>query len=139
MKEFFYKISSVVLAFIVLFSSFSFVVHKHLCGDVVVDVSYVIEADSCGMDMNECTSNSSQKSVEKEPCCKDVSKIIEGNSNEQLALQGLEIEQVQFLNAFVNSYTDLFERLDVKSHSFHEYSPPLVVKDIQVLYDTFLI
>ena len=128
------------MALIVLFSSFSFTVHEHFCGGEIADVSYFIETDSCGMEMNVCEiNNSSKQEIQKEPCCKDVSKIIEGNSNEQLALQGLEIGQVEFLTAFINSYIHLFESSDTKSASFQEYSPPLVVKDISVLYDTFII
>jgi len=139
LKQILHKIASVLMAFIVLFSSFYFTVHEHVCGGEIADVSYFIEADSCGMGMNECTTDSSQQSIEKEPCCKDISKVIEGNSNDQQALQSLNIQQVQFLSLFINSHIQLFENLDTKSTFFQEYSPPIVVKDIPVLYDTFII
>jgi len=139
MKEVLYKISSVAMALLVLFSSFSFTVHKHLCGNKVADVSYMVTADSCGMEMNECTNNnSSQQEVEKEPCCKDVSEVIEGNQNQQQALQNLELQQVQFIALFVDSYINLFEEAYTATFT-KEYSPPLIVKNIQVLDEVYLI
>lgn len=139
MKEVLYKISSILMALLVLFSSFSFTVHKHICGDVVADVSYIVEADSCGMEMNVCkNNNSSEQKIEKEPCCKNISEFIEGNSNEQQALQSLEIQQAQFVIAFVDSYISLFN--EAKAATFYNnYPPPLIVKNIYKLDEVYLI
>jgi len=127
------------MALLVLFSSFSFTVHKHLCGDEISDVSYIVEAESCTMKMNVCENNdSSRQKIEKEPCCKDVSEVVEGNQNEQQALESLELEQIQFVVLFVDSYINLFEKANTDAFN-KEYSPPLIVKDIQVLDEVFLI
>jgi len=139
MKEILHKISSISMALLVLFSSFSFTVHKHMCGNEVADVSYVIEADSCGMEMNVCeNNNSSEQNIEKEPCCKNISEIVEGNQNEQQALQSLEIQQVQFVAAFINSYVSLFDEAKTAT-SYNDYPPPLIVKNIYKLDEVYLI
>ncbi len=142
LKQVLHKTGSMLLAFIVLFSSFSFTVHEHICGGEIADISFFLEADSCRMDMNECTleeTKSTEHTLKKEPCCTNHSEIIQGTDTNQQAQQTLEITQVQFLTAFVYSYRNLFRNLDTKSTSFQEYSPPIVVKDIYMLYDTFRI
>ncbi len=139
MKEVLHKISSILMALLVLFSSFSFTVHKHMCGNEVADVSYMVAADSCGMEMDVCENNNSfEQKIEKESCCKDVSEVIEGNSNEQQALQNLEIQQVQFVAAFIDSYISLFD--EAKTATFYnDYPPPLIVKNIYKLDEVYLI
>jgi len=139
MKEVLHKISSILMALLVLFSSFSFTVHKHICGGEIADVSYILQADSCGMEMNDCANdNSSQRSFEKESCCNDISEVIEGNQNEQQALQSLELEQIQFVTLFVDSYINLFKEANTPTFN-KEYAPPIVVKDIYKLDEVFLI
>ncbi len=127
------------MALLVLFSSFSFTVHTHICGNEIADVSYIIEADSCGMEMNVCKNNTtSQQKIEKEPCCKDISEVIEGNQNEQQAVQSLEIQQAQFVLAFVDSYISLFNEVETTSF-YNDYPPPLIVKNIYKLDQVYLI
>jgi len=50
MKRSFTKITSSLLALLVLLSTLSFTVESHYCGDFLVDVSYVGQADGCGME-----------------------------------------------------------------------------------------
>ncbi len=139
MKEVLHKVSSILIALLVLFSSFSFTVHTHICGEEIADVSYVFEADSCGMEMNICENNtSSQQKIKKELCCKDISEVIEGNQNEQQALQSLEIQQAQFISAFIYSYISLFN--EVKTATlYNNYPSPLIVKNIYKLDEVYLI
>ena len=138
-KQLLHKAGSILLAFIVLFSSFSFTVHEHICGGKVADTSFFFEADSCGMDMNVCeNSTSSDISVKQEPCCNDRSEIIQGNDTNQQAQQSLELPQAQFLAAFIVSYRSLFNEVKT-TPLYNEYSPPWVVKNIHKLDETYLI
>ena len=50
MEKIIKKITASILSFIVLFSSMSFAIDEHICGDQVMDVSYFGDADNCGMD-----------------------------------------------------------------------------------------
>lgn len=139
MLQFLHKIIALILAFTVLFSSFSFTVEKHICMGEITDVSYFTAADSCGMTDEDCDINDSlETKIQKEKCCNDVHELIPGNQNEQQALQSFEIEQVQFIIAYTNIYINLFEdKKDIIPYK--DYKPPLVDKDINVLYQTFLI
>ncbi len=140
LKQILHKTGSILLAFIVLFSSFSFTVHEHVCGGEVADTSFFLEADSCGMDMNVCENEpSTTQQVKKESCCDDHSEIMQGVDTNQQAQQTLELPQAQFLAAFVISYNNLFESVTAKTIQFREYAPPLVVKTIYKLDETYLI
>ena len=139
MLQFLHKILALILAFIVLFSSFSFTVEKHICMGKVIDVSYFSRADSCGMIDEDCGVNDSlETKIQKEKCCSNVQELIPGNQNEQQALQSFEIEQLQFIITYFYTYIHLFEdKNDIIPYK--NYTPPLVDKDINVLYQTFLI
>ena len=139
LKQILHKIGSITLAFIVLFSSFSFTVHEHICGGEIADTSFFLEADSCGMEMDMCENNNPlETQVKQKPCCNDHSEVIQGNHNNQQAQQSLELPQAQFLAAFIISYNSLFDEAKT-APSYNEYSPPLVVKNIYKLDETYLI
>ncbi|RNL82944.1 hypothetical protein ED312_16175 [Sinomicrobium pectinilyticum] len=137
MKKFFLKISSFLLAFLVLLSTLSFTVEKHFCGSFLVDTAIFSGADSCGMEVKQddgylCT-------VTKTSCCSDETILIQGQDTLQKAVDKELHQQVIFLKAFVYTYLNLFEGLEENVVPFRDYAPPLVVRDIQVLNDTFLI
>lgn len=54
------------------------------------------------------------------------------------AIDSFELSQVQFVLAYTYTYLGLFEE-NKEVIPFNDYSPPLVNKNIQVLYQTFLI
>ena len=144
MKQIVHKIASFSLALIVLFSSLSFTVNKHICGGEVVNTTLFVSADTCGMEMDICK-NELQKdkqttSVEKEPCCKDTMQVVQGNDTNQQAQQmNLDIAQVQFIATFVYSFV-LNYQLPTNTSKIVDYSPPpLVRNNIQSLFQVFII
>ena len=139
--QFLNKILALILAFIVIFSSLSFTVEKHVCMDEVTDVSFFTEADSCGMQDDECKPEETGEtsSFDEKNCCTNIHELIQGNQQEQQAIDGFEISQVPFIIAYAYTYLNLFED-NIDNSPFTDYSsPPLNDKDIQVLYQTFLI
>ncbi len=141
MKQFFHNILSFSLALIVLFSSFSFTVNKHLCGGEIANTTFFLSADNCGMDMQVCENSISKKqtSIDKEPCCENTSELIQGNDNNQQAQQfQLDIPQMEFLTVFVYTFISKFQETTSVS-SFVMYKPPLVYKNIQTYFQVFRI
>jgi len=139
MKDIFHKILSVILAFTVLFSSISFTVEKHVCMGEVMDFAYFVDVESCGMSVEDCEIGSDSKlKMQKEKCCQDVQELIPGNQNEQQAIDSFEFDQVRFILAYSHSFLNLLEE-NRDLVPFKYYTPPLVDKDINVLYQTFLI
>jgi len=139
MLQVLHKIIAFILALVIFFSTLSFTVEKHICMGEVTDVAYFNKADSCGILMDDCENTPpSETKIQKEKCCNDVHELIPGHQNEQQALQKLEISQVEFIFAFNLSYLNLFETNEL-STPFISYRPPLVNRNIQILFQTFLI
>ncbi len=127
------------MALVVVFSTMSFTISSHFCGDTVVDVSYFSKASSCGMEMKQDLNNK-DCSISKKNCCKDVTKVIEGQDDlKKSAFDNLSFDQQVFVASFCYSYINLFKGLHNKVIPFKNYSPPLVVKDIQALDEVYLI
>jgi len=126
------------MAFVVLFSTMSFTISEHYCGDYLVDSALFSKAESCGMEM-EVSLSVDECSIEKDNCCSDVLKQIEGQNELKTDLSNLNFEQQLFVASFIYSYVNLFEGLEENIIPFKYYSPPLLIKDIQVLDEVFLI
>lgn len=134
MKHFLTKITAFTLAFLVLFSTFSFNVDKHYCGDFLVDVSFTGEAVGCGMEMD------SKATIKKKNCCKDETLNIEGQDELQLtSFNKITFEKQQFLTAFVFSYQNLFVEQSRTQSDQRIFPPPEIYQNYQVIYQSFLI
>lgn len=134
MKHFVKKITSLALAFLVLFSTFSFTVEKHYCGEFLMDVSFMGDADDCGMNMEKVAKTT------KKNCCKDEVHQIEGQDElQQFSFTDFDLEKQQFVVAFVAFYQTLFIDKSDKKESYKDFSPPDIPIDYQVLFQTFII
>ncbi|MDX8552811.1 hypothetical protein MK851_04120 [Tenacibaculum sp. 1B UA] len=139
MKKAFHKIASILMAFVVLLSTMSFTVNSHFCGGMLVGTSYFVKAESCGMDMKQET-KSEDCSVMKKNCCQDVASVIEGQDTLKItSFDQLSFDQQVFIASFYYSYINLFEGIHNKVIPFKDYAPPLVIKDIHVLDEVYLI
>lgn len=131
------KISTTLLSFIVLFSSMSFAIDEHYCGNNLMDVSYFGDADNCGSE--EVTMNSSSSSVKQNNCCKDETTLLESsifNKEKFINLQHVDAE-VLFFKA--NSYLGTYKDIAIEIEYYTNFSPPDIAQDIQVLHQAFLI
>lgn len=131
------KISTTLLSFIVLFSSMSFAIDEHYCGNNLMDVSYFGDADNCCSE--EATMNSSSSSVKQNNCCKDETTLLESsifNKEKFINLQHIDAE-VLFFKA--NSYLGTYKDIAIEIEYYTDFSPPDIAQDIQVLHQAFLI
>ena len=120
------------MALLVLFSTVSFTVEKHFCGDVLVDISVFVEAEKCAMEAME--------TLQKKSCCKDEIDVVEGQDELKFSsFEDLDFEQQQFITAFTYTYLTCFESLPKQIIPHKDYSPPNLVFDRQVLDQVFLI
>lgn len=131
MKKLLLKLIAATLAILVLFSTFSFTVEKHFCGDFLMDVSFTGEADKCEMNHSkEVTSN----------CCKDEIAHVEGvEILQQQVEKDITFKSQQFCIAFFQSYVDNFKSYNPKNLFLKDFSPPDISEDFQVSLQCFLI
>lgn len=132
LKQVLHKVFSIAMAILVLFSTVSFTVESHYCGDTLVDVSIFAEAEKCGMESIEM--------LQKKSCCKDEVNVLQGQDElHVVSFEDLDLDLQQFLVAFTQSYLILFESLPKQIIPHKDYVPPNLIYDIQVLDEVFLI
>lgn len=129
-------ILSSALAFLVLLSTVSWTVDKHLCMGRVMDIALFHNADSCGME--EAMALMDETAIDMD-CCDDESFTIEGQDDLKLTWEEIDLDSQYFILVFTNSYYDLL--LDTSKSEVQKtcYPPPLLVHDLQVLHEVFLI
>lgn len=131
-----HKISAIVLSLLVLFSTLSFTVEKHFCGDTLIDVAVFSQAEKCAMESYQMESGA----ITKKSCCKDEVKVIQGQDELNLkSFDDLKFSDQVFLVAFTHSYSNLFDYLPELIIPFKDYNPPKIVRDIHVLDEVYLI
>ncbi len=116
------------MALLVVASTISWTVDKHLCMGRVMDISLFSHADDCGMSQN----------MEK-TCCDDESFTVKGQDDLKMSFNDLNLDQQIFIVVLVESYFNLLESNKEAPDAFKEYSPPPLIRDVQVLDQTFLI
>lgn len=138
MKDLFNKIVSVLMAFVVMFSTMSFTIDMHYCGDTLVDTAIFQKAKTCGMEESS-TDTDSECSTMKKNCCSNEQFLVEGQDEINVPNIELSYEQQLFIASFVFTYINLFEGLEEKVSLFEQYKPPLVIKEIYKIDETYLI
>jgi len=83
-------------------------------------------------------SNSNNASMQ-DSCCNDVITIIDGQDEVHQNGKQITFQQQLFITTFVYTYSALFSNKEKSIVSYRTYIPPLLIKDIQVLDETFLI
>lgn len=97
MRQFFHQIASLLMALLVLASTVSWTVDKHICMGRVMDISFFAHADDCGMDMDMETS-----------CCDDESFTVQGQDDLKISFENFDLDQQVFLISFVQTYFQRF-------------------------------
>ncbi len=149
MKNFFQKTCSFSLALLVLFSTMSFSVDKHFCGTELVDLAIfskamtcISEAKTCGVKMDHKMGhkmNHEMVADEKDSCCTNQKTELNGQDELNISFHFLDFDQQLFLTTFTYSFIYKYESSSIAEIPFRYYTPPLLVADIQVLDQVFLI
>ncbi|MGV6845530.1 MAG: HYC_CC_PP family protein [Lutibacter sp.] len=137
MKEVFKKIAAVLMALVVVLSTMSFTVSQHYCGGELVDSAVFSKAESCEMD--QTVSIQKECSIQKKNCCDDVIKRIKGKKIVKNNEVSFFNQNLIFATTFNVTYNNLFKGISRQIIPFKNYSPPLLVCDIQVTHQVFLI
>ena len=131
MKVLFFKIASFLLAVLVCLSTFSFTLEKHYCGDSLVDVSFTGTDADCGMENDDSV---------KKNCCKDEVQQVEGQHELlQASIDDFSFQKQQLLVSFFASNRDFFIVKESTEIVFNDLSPPDLLVNYCVLYQSFLI
>lgn len=134
---------SISLALLMLVSNVGFSLNTHFCGGEVVKSSFTIglhnpDCEMANMD-NTCDRNPSKEhQLAQKPCCENQHQIVQLDENATTELASININPV-FVAAFIHVFVQPLVFADQALTTFVDYSAPLTDKDIQVLFQTFLI
>ncbi|WP_407692576.1 HYC_CC_PP family protein [Psychroflexus curvus] len=132
MNLFVSKITSLLLALLVLFSTLSFTVGTHYCGNIMIDKAILSKAQTCEM-------HQEMPSEEKSECCGDEVEIIEGQDVLQFSKAEFDLDiPVEFaiFSLIHFSSTGFFAK---EIATAEVYDPPHYYQDFQILHQVFLI
>lgn len=145
------NVTSILLAFIVLFVSTGFTESKHFCGDELKSISYILKAEVCNH-KKETKEEACHKQAQEKKCCPKKKVIKKDNcctttfSNYQLdsdyisSFEKVKInkQQFDFVIAYVYAVLSTFE-VEATSKKYIQYNPPQMYRDIPILIQSFLI
>lgn len=138
MKQLANKVFAAVMALLVLLSTVSWSVDKHLCMGRTVDVALFAKAKDCGMDA--AAMETASDGVHKSPCGEE-SFTVKGQLD--LKLSGFDLDLSPHWVALPPLGSLVFTpwTIGTPSHPvpYKDYAPPLLVRDISVLQQRFLI
>ena len=72
-------------------------------------------------------------------CCTNEKVNVEGQDELKISFDSLDFQQQVFIATFSYTYLNLFQSLPKQIVAFQNYSPPLIVSDIQLEDQVFLI
>lgn len=124
------------MALLLLLSTVSWTIDKHTCMGRVMDVALFAKADSCGMD--DAMQAREDDSLENH-CCAEETLTLQGQDDLKISFNDISFDQQVFFVAFTIAYVNSLTVLEQQKLTNEYYPPPLLVKDIQLFDETFLI
>lgn len=125
------------MALFLLVSTVSWTIGMHFCGKSLVDIAFFEHAKKCGLDESS-SANSENAEWSNSSCCAYKLAVIVGQDD----LSTFHVESsivLQYLFIVSNTYSTLFGGTDVKLASYAKYLPPLLVRNVQLLDQVFII
>lgn len=124
------------MALMLLLSTVSWTIEKHTCMGRVMDVALFEKAQDCGM--GAAMEAMEDDSLENH-CCAEETLTLQGQDDLKISFNDISLDQQVFLVVFTHTYAGLFTSIEQQIGTNEYYPPPLLVKDIQLLDESFLI
>jgi len=129
-------IISALLSLLVLLSTVSWTVEKHLCMGRVVDIAFFHHAHNCGMKM---ATEASGEKLKKNHCCDNESFTIQGQDDLKLDLGEQGVQSIMLVQLLPCDYS-FHDFVSSENEATPEiYPPPLLVQNLTLLNQVFLI
>lgn len=140
MKKAVHKIVAILMVTILMVSTTSFSIYKHFCGDNLVEVSRYETRSCCPSEEDEHSKKTSNElSFSEKECCKNETEISEPPTLDNSKNFKLIKNQLVFVTSFYYSFIEKNEDFDSKTNFYNNFSPPEIVLNKQVQFQSFLI
>lgn len=138
MKSFITKFIALFMAMVVVISTTSFTIDMRYCDGHLMDTALFTSVDSCNSDIEKAVSEVCCKP--KKMCCSHEQIVIDGlDELSQTTFDDLKLNHQYLVFLWTSTYLNPFEGLEENISRFQDYSPPELVKNIQVLHEVYLI
>ena len=134
---------NIILALLILISSTGFTINSHFCRSQLKDVRIFFKADDCYKKIKtnkiHQTCHAKKQSCENN-CCKNTSKYYKLDQDQQLSSFDFKLfSQPDFIATLWIIFNFEISKTDSKSAQYLNYKPPLIVCDLPVDLQTFLL
>ncbi|WP_373056411.1 hypothetical protein [Zunongwangia sp. H14] len=131
---------SFLLAVLVIFSTFSFTVDKHFCGNTLVGKGVFSSAKKCKTEMHSCgVEVNSHNTTKKDSCCSNEKENIDGQDELKTSSFSFDLLSQTFIIPVLFISGNILQELERQAIPHKFYKPPLLASDVQVMYQVFLI
>lgn len=131
------KILSTLMAFVVVFTTLSFTVDMHFCGDTLVDTSIFQKVKGCRMELQK--SSDQDGVIKSNNCCNDMQLVIDGQDELQISITSFAFEQPLFIYSLLTNEDRLTKILDKSVLRLEDYLLQLVIRQLYKIDETYLI
>ena len=125
-----------VMAILLLASTVAWTIEKHYYFGSLVDIAFFHEADTCGMEMALGNATLDKKD---NPCCDHEVITIPGQDDLKISYHDIDLGQQLFLAAYACYFINQFQPSKRLLVPHNDYPPPILIKDIHILDQVFLI
>ena len=135
-----YRFIALIMAALMFFTSVGFVVDMHYCSGELRSISFDGKAKTCheGVGNDEAPVKDSS---EDRGCCSNKSMHIQFDQDQKLQITDIEVgrEFKQFVIAYVAVFFLNHLNIECNAASYTQYKSPLILRDIPVLIQSFLL
>ena len=129
------------MALLIGMTSIGMTINMHFCGGSLRSISLLEGSDSCcSATAKSCGNFENLSESDGKKCCDNQS--IEIQSDDDLIIDQLQaLSDIKVLDVFITNF-DALDNLNISVYDaadFAHYRPPLISKDIPVLFETFLL
>ena len=138
------KISVLFLSLVLFVNGTGIILNKHFCGGDLKAQAFYVPAKQCSHANNSNTKPCHKKTDKSSPvsekdCCDNDTKYFESD----LEIQDIQVEELEinktFFVALISSFFDYpYQNFNSKKAEYLNFKPPLIIKDLEVLYQSFL-
>jgi len=134
------KIFSTSIALLLFISNLGLAMNTHFCGGEAVETSVTLGLDNlnCGMASMEEPCENNQQQVKSEACCDNTHNILQIDEDYEFNSAQINLNPI-FITALIHSFVQPLIFSEQKHIQYKAYEPPIPNKDVQVLFQTFLI
>jgi hypothetical protein len=136
MKDTFRKISAVVLIAVLLLSTTSFSVFKHFCNGNMVTIS-TEKVESCCE--SEITIKPINLNFSEQNCCKNETVQKDVLPFDYTKTVKITKSETLFLTSFYYNFIESLSVIKTKNNFYKDFSPPKLIFNKQVRFQSFLI